>query len=51
MRNADVIALGRMVLEHGGERRDPGRFRPVLNRVTDTRDVRLSTPVPMRVRP
>ncbi len=50
MRNADVIELGRMVMENGGASRSPGWFRRVLNRVSSTQEVRLSQPVPMRVR-
>lgn len=50
MRNADVIALARMVMENGGAQRSPGWFRRVINRVRSTQDVRLSEPVPMRVR-
>ena len=50
MRNADVIALARMVMENGGERRSPGWFTRVINRVRSTQDVRLSQPVQMRVR-
>ena len=45
MRNADVIALGRTVMQNGGAPRDPSWFRRVLNRVTSTRQVGLSDPV------
>jgi lipoprotein-anchoring transpeptidase ErfK/SrfK len=50
MRNADVIELGRMVMENGGERRTAGWFQRVINRVRSTQEVRLSQPVPLRVR-
>ena len=50
MRNADVIELARMVMENGGERRSPGWFQRVINRVRNTQDVRLSQPVALRVR-
>ena len=50
MRNSDVIALAKRVMAHGGARRDPTWFRRVLNRVTRTQEVRLSDPVPVRVR-
>ena len=50
MRNADVIQLARMVMENGGERRSAGWFQRVINRVRNTQDVRLSQPVPLRVR-
>ena len=49
MKNADVVELARLVMEHGGEKRSPNWFRRVLNRVTDTREVRLSSPVPIRI--
>lgn len=45
MRNSDVIALGRRVMQNGGAPRDPSWFRRVLNRVTSTREVGLSDPV------
>jgi lipoprotein-anchoring transpeptidase ErfK/SrfK len=50
MRNADVIELARLVMENGGERRSPGWFQRVINRVRSTQDVRLSQPVALRVR-
>ncbi|MEW5929969.1 MAG: L,D-transpeptidase [Gemmatimonadota bacterium] len=50
MRNADVIDLAKIVMEHGGENREPGWFRRVVNRVTHTQDVRLSDPVRFEVR-
>src|SRR5687768_13556222 len=33
MRNADVIALARLVMENGGANRSPGWFQRVINRV------------------
>ncbi|HEV7591447.1 MAG TPA: L,D-transpeptidase [Longimicrobium sp.] len=45
MRNSDVVALGRTVMQNGGAARDPGWFRRVLNRVSSTREVGLSDPV------
>lgn len=50
MRNSDVIALGRLVMQNGGASRSPAWFRRVINSVTRTQEVRLSNPVPMRVR-
>lgn len=50
MRNADVIDLAKIVMEHGGENREPGWFQRVVNRVTHTQDVRLSAPVRFEVR-
>ncbi|HEV2145996.1 MAG TPA: L,D-transpeptidase [Longimicrobiaceae bacterium] len=50
MRNADVVDLAKVVMEHGGARREPGWFRRVVNRVTQTQEVRLSQPVRFEVR-
>ena len=49
MRNEDVIALAKVVMEHGGETRPASWFRRIINRVTDTQEVRLSTPVAIRI--
>lgn len=51
MRNDDVIDLAKVVMQAGGENREPGWFRRVVNRVTHTQDVRLSRPVRFEVRP
>src|SRR5690606_32087343 len=45
MTNDAVVEVARFVMENGGEPRDPGWFRRILNRVRDTREVRLSKPV------
>jgi lipoprotein-anchoring transpeptidase ErfK/SrfK len=50
MKNDDVIALGKLLMEHGGQSKPPSWFRRVINRVTDTQEVRLTQPVSMRVR-
>jgi len=50
MRNADVIELAKLVMEHGGERRSPGWFQRILNAITDTEEVRLSSPVAVTIR-
>jgi murein L,D-transpeptidase YcbB/YkuD len=50
MRNSDVIDLAKVVMDAGGARREPGWFRRVLNRVTHTQEVRLSSPVRVTVR-
>ncbi len=50
MRNADVVELAKLVMEHGGESREPGWFRRVVNRVTRTQEVGLSAPVRFEVR-
>jgi lipoprotein-anchoring transpeptidase ErfK/SrfK len=51
MRNEDIIELAQLVMEHGGEPREPGWFQRVLNRVRSTREVRLSAPVPLEILP
>jgi murein L,D-transpeptidase YcbB/YkuD len=50
LRNEDVIELGRLVMEHGGEARPAGWFRRVIDRFRDTERVGLSTPVPIEIR-
>ena len=50
MRNADVMELARLVMQNGGAHRSPAWFQRVINRVRNTQDVRLSRPVPLRVR-
>ena len=47
MRNEDVIELAQLVMEHGGEAREPNWFQRVINRFRDTREVTLSAPVPV----
>ena len=49
MRNDDIIELAKLVMKHGGEPREPGWFQRILNRVRSTHEVRLSTPVPIRI--
>ncbi len=50
MRNAEVVDLARIVMENGGEPREPGWFQRVINRVRSTEEVRLSAPVPVTIR-
>jgi murein L,D-transpeptidase YcbB/YkuD len=50
MRNEDVMELGRLVMEHGGEVRPPGWFQRVMNRFRETEKVSLPTPVPLTIR-
>ena len=47
--NANVTALGKMLMEHGGAKVEPGFIRSVINRVRSTREVRLQTPVTLQV--
>jgi lipoprotein-anchoring transpeptidase ErfK/SrfK len=49
LRNADAIALAKVVMNHGGSARPPGWFRRVLNRVSSTQEVFLSDPVAVRI--
>ena len=46
MRNEDVIELAQLVMEHGGEPKEPNWFKRVINRFRDTREVTLQAPVP-----
>ena len=49
MRNDDVIELAQLVMEHGGEPREPNWFKRVINRFRDTREVTLDAPVPVMI--
>ena len=49
MSNSAVIAVARLVMENGGSPRPASWFRRVLDRFTDTRQVYLSHPVPIRI--
>ena len=48
MRNEEVIELARMMVEKGGGA-EPGLIRRLINNIRQTREVRLSSPVPVRV--
>jgi murein L,D-transpeptidase YcbB/YkuD len=50
LRNEDVVELGRLVMEHGGEPRPAGWFQRVMDRFRDTERVSLSTPIPITIR-
>jgi len=50
MRNSEVTALARRVMENGGAPRSAGWFQRVINRVRSSQEVRLSDPVLVRVR-
>jgi lipoprotein-anchoring transpeptidase ErfK/SrfK len=50
MRNEDAVALAKLVMEHAGELRPAAWYQRVLNRVTRTEEVRLPTPMPIRIR-
>lgn len=47
--NADVLKVARRVMKHGGEARPPGWFKRVINSFRDTREVRLTRPVPVQI--
>lgn len=49
MLNEDVVEIGRLAMEHGGEPREPNWFQRVLNRIRSTHEVRLSNPIPFVV--
>lgn len=49
MRNADVIEVAKLLMDHGGAPVSPGLIRQLINRVKQTREVRLTNPVPLRV--
>jgi lipoprotein-anchoring transpeptidase ErfK/SrfK len=49
MRNADVIELGKLLVEHGGANVEPGLIQRLINRVRQTHEVRLPRPVPVRI--
>ena len=49
MRNSDAIALARMAMTHGGAPQPPSWFRRVLNRFTSTKEVFLSSPIPVSI--
>ena len=50
MRNADVISVAKRVMAAGGKPVKQSFVRSVINRVRSTREVRLSTPVPIEVK-
>lgn len=50
MRNPDVIELAKLLMENGGASRPESWFRRIINRVTDTQEVRLTTAIPLRIR-
>lgn len=49
MRNEDVIELSRLLVEHGGAPLDPGALQRIINRVRQSHEARLSSPVPLRI--
>ena len=49
MRNSDVIALAERVMAAGGKPVDSSWIRNVINRIRSTKEVRLSSPVSVRI--
>jgi len=49
LRNADIIELSRLLVEHGGAPMQPGMIQRILNRTRQEHEVRLSRPVPIRI--
>lgn len=50
MRNIDVAELGRILMEHGGASRPAEWFQETLAKGDTSREVRLRTPIPVRIR-
>lgn len=50
LRNEDVVAVARLVMEHGGAPRPPSWFQRVLNFFRRTHEVRLREPVRLVIR-
>lgn len=50
MRNADVIALAKLVMKHGGAQKPASWYQTVINKVRSTREVYLSKSVPLTIR-
>lgn len=48
MTNDDVIALGRLLVEHGATV-EPGLIRRLIDRIRQTKEIRLEESVPLRV--
>jgi lipoprotein-anchoring transpeptidase ErfK/SrfK len=49
MLNNEVIELARLLIERSGTPVEPGLIQRLINRVRQTREVRLEQPVPLRV--
>jgi lipoprotein-anchoring transpeptidase ErfK/SrfK len=49
MANGDIIELATMLMEHGGAPVEPGLLQRLINRVRQTKEVRLSNPIPVNV--
>jgi lipoprotein-anchoring transpeptidase ErfK/SrfK len=49
MRNADVIEVAGLLMEHGGAPVEPGFVRRMINRVRSTKEVRLTSSIPLSI--
>lgn len=49
LRNEDVIGLARLLMDRGGANVEPGLIRRLINRVRETREVRLEQAIPLRI--
>jgi murein L,D-transpeptidase YcbB/YkuD len=49
MLNGDVIEVAKLLMDHGDAPIEPGLIQRLINRVRQTREVRLADPVPLRV--
>ena len=49
MRNADIIEVAQLAMQHGGQPREPNWFRRVVNHIRSTEEVRLSNPIPVTI--
>lgn len=49
MLNDDVIELARLLVDRSGTPVEPGLIQRLINRARQTRELRLETPVPLRV--
>ncbi len=50
MRNGDVIALAKLVMENSGTHRPAAWYRRVINTATRTQEVWMSKPVPLTIK-
>lgn len=49
MLNGDVIEVARLLMDHGDAPIEPGLIQRLINRVRQTKEVRLATAIPLRV--
>jgi lipoprotein-anchoring transpeptidase ErfK/SrfK len=49
MLNDDVVELARLFIDRTGTPVEPGLIQRLINRIRDTHEIRLRTPVPLRI--